>query len=50
MIEDVYANSNPNRQTRDYNRGDWESIRRDLHAISWKPLLEGLAPTPNLQL
>ena len=31
---------NKTRQTRDYNRGDWESIRRDLHAIAWKPLLE----------
>ena len=34
------AKNNPDRQTRDYNRGDWESIRRDLHAIAWKPLLE----------
>ena len=34
------ANNNPDRQTRDYNGGDWESIRRDLHAIAWKPLLE----------
>ena len=34
------ANNNPDRQTRYYNRGDWESIRRDLHAIAWTPLLE----------
>ena len=34
------AKNNPDRQARDYNRGDWESIRRDLHAIAWKPLLE----------
>ena len=34
------AKNNPDRQTRDYNRGDWESIRRDLYAIAWKPLLE----------
>ena len=34
------ANNNPDRHTSDYNRGDWESIRRDLHAISWQPLLE----------
>ena len=34
------AKKNPDRQTRYYNRGDWESTRRDLHAISWKPLLE----------
>ena len=26
------ANNNTDRQTRDYNGGDWESIRRDLHA------------------
>ena len=29
------AKNNPYRQTRDYNRGDWESIRRDLHAIAY---------------
>ena len=34
------AKSNPDRQTRDYNRGDRESIGRDLHAIAWKPLLD----------
>ena len=34
------AKNNPDRQTRDYNRGDWESNRRDLHAIGWIPLLE----------
>ena len=34
------AKKNPDRQTRYYNRGDWESIKRGLHAISWKPLLE----------
>ena len=34
------AKNNPDMQTRDYNRGDWESIRRDLDAIAWKPLLE----------
>ena len=34
------AKNNPDRQTRDYNKGEWESIRRDLHAIAWKPLLE----------
>ena len=34
------AKNNPDRQTRDCNRGDWKSIRRDLHAIAWKPLLE----------
>ena len=34
------AKNNHDRQTRDYNRGDWESIRRDLHALVWKLLLE----------
>ena len=31
----IYA---PN--TCNHNRGDWDSIRRDLHTIAWKPLLE----------
>ena len=34
------AKNNPDWQTIDYNRGDWESIRRYLDAIAWKPLLE----------
>ena len=34
------AKNNLDRQTRDYNGGDRESIRRDLRAIAWKPLLE----------
>ena len=34
------AKNNPDRQTRYCNRGDWESIRRDLYAIAWKSLLE----------